>query len=495
MIEPILQLNSVSKSINGVPILQDINFKLFKGEFCVLLGENGAGKSSLVKILSGIFKKYSGTIYFNDHIVNLNSPAVSASCGIVALQQEPLIFDHLNIAENILVHSKPIHLFRFRNMKVANATVQKSLDELGFPLESTQKAANLDLAQRRMVEIARLVSQKNAKLLILDEPLASIGKHESQSIFRFLDDFKKQGGSIIYVTQNFEDISEYVDRVAIIRDGKLVTSMLLQDSTPEEIEKLVWGQYYPDKYPKLSIPIGKEVFCVEDLSTEGLLKKISFSVSQGEILGIAGLVGSGRSQLAQALFGLHPIISGDFYIDRLRAEISSPADAIKLGLAYVAEDRRRDGLFLNLSTIQNSFVLDKVFTRSFFLKGKYETALYKKYMKKLNIGLVSNHNNLLGLSGGTHQKLLLLRWFLSYARVFILDEPTRGVDIASKVDIYNLMNDLIRKKSSIILISSSFDELVGMCDRILVLKDGMISFEALRSNPNDFSMLYQYAKN
>ena len=493
MIEPILQLNSVSKSINGVPILQDINFKLFEGEFCVLLGENGAGKSSLVKILSGIYKKYVGTIHFNGRIVNLNSPVVSASCGIFSLQQEPLIFDHLSIAENILIYNEPIHFFRLRNTKEANAKAQRSLDELGFPLLSTQKAADLDLAQRRMVEITRLVTRSNARLLILDEPLASIGKHESQSIFRFLADFKKQGGSIIYVTQNFEDISEYVDRVAIIRDGKLVTSMLLQDSTPDEIEKLVWGQHYPDKYPKLSIPIGKEVFCVEELSTESLLKKISFSISQGEILGVAGLVGSGRSQLAQTLFGLHPIVSGNFYVDRLKAKISSPVDAIKLGLAYVTEDRRRDGLFLNLSTIQNSFVLDRIFTKSFFLKDKYETALYKKYMKKLNI--TSHRDNLLGLSGGTHQKLLLLRWFLSYARVFILDEPTRGVDIASKVDIYNLMNDLIRKKNSIILISSSFDELVGMCDRILVLKDGMVSFEALRSNPNDFNMLYQYAKN
>ena len=488
-----LELCSISKLIDGVNILQDISLTLNKGEFCVLLGENGAGKSSLVKILSGIYKKDSGSISVDGHIVDINTPADSTACGIFSLQQESMIYSHLTVAENIYVNNAPVSFLKMRNKREANTMAQKLLDDLGFPLKSTQKAEHLDLAQKRMVEIARLVSTKNMRVLILDEPLASIGETEGRSLFRFLKDFKKNGGSIIYVTQNFKDVYEHADRVVIIRDGKLVDSIAVENITSDKIEKMVWGQYYPDKYPKLNIPIGKEIFCVEGLSTENLLQNISFSLFQGEILGITGLVGSGRSQLAKTLFGLHPITSGTFYIDRLKTKINSPVDAIKLGMAYVTEDRCRDGLFFNLNTTHNVFVLDDVFNESFMLKDKYETELYNKYIKKLNMNINSNKNNLYGLSGGTHQKLLLLRWFFSYAKIFIMDEPTRGVDIASKVDIYNLMNDLIRKKSAIILISSSFDELVGMCDRILVLKDGMISFEAHRKNLNEFNSLYQYA--
>ena len=493
MNDPALELNSISKLIDGVSILQDINLTLNKGEFCVLLGENGAGKSSLVKILSGIYRKDSGSISVDGHIVDISSPAASAACGIFSLQQESMIYGHLTVTENIFINNAPVSFLKIRNKREANIIAQKLLDDLGFPLKSTQKAEHLDLAQKRMVEIARLVSTENMRILILDEPLASIGEAEGRSLFRFLKEFKKHGGSIIYVTQNFKDVYEHADRVVIIRDGKLVDSIAVENVTSEKIEKMVWGQYYPDKYPKLNIPIGKEIFCVEGLSTENLLQNISFSLFQGEILGITGLVGSGRSQLAKTLFGLHPITSGTFYIDRLKTKINSPIDAIKLGMAYVTEDRSRDGLFFNLNTMHNVFVLDDVFNKSFMLKDKYETALYDKYINKLNMNINSNKNNLYGLSGGTHQKLLLLRWFFSYAKIFIMDEPTHGVDIASKVDIYNLMNDLIRKKSAIILISSSFDELVGMCDRILVLKDGMISFEAHRKNLNEFNRLYQYA--
>ena len=493
MSEPILELNSVSKLIDGVSILQDINLTLYKGEFCVLLGENGAGKSSLVKILSGVYVKDSGSIIVDGSQAEINSPTASAECGIFSLQQESMVYSHLTVTENIYINNAPVRFLNIRNKKEANNMAQSLLDELGFPLKSTQKAENLDLAQKRMIEIARLVAAKNMKILILDEPLASIGETEGQPLIRYLNAFKNNGGLVIYVTQNFKDIYEHADRIIIMRDGKIIDSVSAQNATRDKIEKLTWGQYYPDKYPKLNIPIGKELFCVENLSTDNLLDNINFSLFQGEILGITGLVGSGRTQLAKALFGLHPISSGKFYIDRLATKINSPVDAINLGMAYVTEDRSRDGLFFNLSIMHNVFVLDDVLSKSFLLKDKYESALYDKYIKKLNLNANSNKDDMYGLSGGTYQKLLLLRWVFSYSKIFIMDEPTRGVDIASKVDIYNLMNDLIRKKSAIILISSSFDELVGMCDRILVLKDGKISFEAHKNNANEFDTLYRHA--
>lgn len=492
MAEPVLEFLSVSKSINGIPILQDVNFKLYKGELSVLLGENGAGKSSLVKLLSGIWQRDGGSIIMNNKEVKLESPKAAAKHGISVMQQESYIFEHLSVAENIYIGNAPKNFLKLRDKRKLNEMAQKLLDDLEFPLKSTQRAGELNLAKRRMVEIARIAVLPSG-ILVLDEPTASISEWESRSLFRLLMDYKRNGGSVLYVTQNFEHAAEYADRISIMRDGSIISSISANTATQDNVEKLIWGQYYPEKYPKLSTPKGPELFCVENLSTPNLLQDINLSIRQGEILGIAGLVGSGRSQLAKALFGLQPITSGTFYVDRLEAQINSPRDAITLGIAYVTEDRCGDGLFMNLSALENTFVFEEVFNNPLFIKNKLMSDLYKKYEKRVNMKVPSPKTDLFGLSGGTHQKLLLLRWFLSDAKIFIFDEPTRGVDIASKVDIYNLMNDLVRKKSAIILISSSFDELVGMCDRILVLRDGRISYEAHRNRPNDFDNLYRYA--
>ena len=492
MPEPILELHSVSKSINNVPILQDVNFKLYKGELCVLLGENGAGKSSLVRLLSGIWQKDNGSIIIDGREVELETPRAASKYGIAAIQQDSYVFEHLTVAENIYIGNAPQGYLKLRDKHKLNASAQKLLDELGFPLISTQRAGELNLAKRRMIEIARIATIQSS-ILILDEPTTSISEWESRTLFRLLREYKRKGGAILYVTQNIEQIAEDADRISIMRDGNIISSIPINAATQDNIEKMIWGQYFPDKYPKLAIPKGPELFYVEGLSTPNLLQDINFSLCQGEILGITGLVGSGRSQLAKALFGLQPITSGTFYVDRLKAQINSPHDAIMLGIAYVTEDRCGDGLFMNLSALENTFTLEEAFNNSLFTKNRFMSDLYKKYEKRVNLKVKSPKTNLFGLSGGTHQKLLLLRWFLSDARIFIFDEPTRGVDIASKVDIYNLMNDLVRKKSAIILISSSFDELVGMCDRILVLRDGRISYEAHRNKPEEFSNLYRYA--
>jgi len=492
MPEPILEVLSVSKSISGVSILQNVDLTLYKGELFVLLGENGAGKSSLVKVLSGIYPKDSGCILIKGKEVSLDSPGAAHSHGIAALQQESFVFDHLTVAENIYINNAPRGCLKLRNKRKLNVMAQNLLDELGFQIKSTQKAGELNLAQKRMIDIARVATMQS-DILILDEPTASISEWESCSLLRFIENYKNSGGCVLFVTQRFEYVAEHADRIAIMRDGNIVDSVPVDNALPENIEKMIWGKYYPDKYPKLSITKGPELFCVENLSTPNLLQDINFSLYQGEILGIAGLVGSGRSQLAKALFGLHPITNGTFYVDRLKTKINSPRDAIMLGIAYVTEDRYGDGLFMNLSTLENVFILENVFSHSQLVKSRFESKLYQKYEKRVNLKLRSPKASLFGLSGGTHQKLMLLRWFLSDAKIFIFDEPTRGVDIASKVDIYNLMNDLVSKKAGIILISSSFDELMGMCDRILVLRDGMISYEAHRNRPKDFNNLYRYA--
>jgi ABC-type sugar transport system, ATPase component len=492
MAEPVLELLSVSKSINNIPILQNVSLTLYKGELNVLLGENGAGKSSLVRVLSGIWQKDTGSILIDGKEIKPDSPKTAARYGISVMQQESYIFEHLTVAENIYICNTPKSRLKLRNKRKLNEMAQKLLDDLEFPIKSTQRAGELNLAKRRMVEIARIATLPSG-ILILDEPTTSISEWESRSLYHLLMDYKRNGGTILYITQSFEHIAEYADRISIMRDGSIVNSIPINAATQDNIEKMIWGQYYPDKYPKLATPKGPELFYVENLSTPNLLQDINFSLSQGEILGIAGLVGSGRSQLAKALFGLQPTTSGDFYVDRLKAQINTPHDAITLGIAYVTEDRSGDGLFMNLSALENTFVFEELLNDSLFIKNRVMSDLYKKYEKRVNLKVPSPRRNLFGLSGGTHQKLLLLRWFLSDAKIFIFDEPTRGIDIASKVDIYNLMNDLVRKKSAIILISSSFDELVGMCDRILVLRDGRISYEAHRNKPNDFDNIYRYA--
>jgi ABC-type sugar transport system ATPase subunit len=498
MPEPILEMQSISVSIQNISIIHDIDFVLHPGEIHVVLGENGAGKSSLVKVLCGIYSCYTGRIYMDGKEVRIDSPHTARQLGIVSIQQDTNVFEDLTVAENMFVNNvgllAPSSIGIISKRKMFQ-TAQKILDGLSFPIKSSQKMKYLDLAQKRMVEIAR-ISILNPRILILDEPLVSLNRSEAQSFLQLISYFKSKGVAILLVTQKFKEYYIEGDRLTIMRDGAIVSTEKVQFGRAEvadSIEKKVWGKYFPEKYPKLSLKPGPELFCIENLSTENTLDEISFSLNQGEILGVTGLVGSGRSQLAKAIIGMHPIQSGTFYIDRLKASINSPKDAIDYGIAYITEDRHQDGLFLNLNVLENVFSLNQPEDASILNDQKCKTKLYKKYESKINLKLLSYNSPLYSLSGGNQQKVMLLRWLLSSARIFIFDEPTHGIDIASKVDIYNLMNDLVRKHAGILLISSSLEELTGMCDRILVLRDGRIVYEAKRSIPGDFSKIYHFS--
>lgn len=490
---PILELTSVYKSFSGISVLQDINFALYPGEISFLVGENGAGKSTLVQILCGMIPMDKGSISINGTPIQINSPKDAINNGIIALQQEPFLFDSMTVAENIFAKhwngcSDQLGLIKRGKM---NSMAQGMIDELGFQLKSTQRIEKLNLAQKRMVEIIRL-SLFEPKILILDEPLSSVGFAETAILQNLLKKFKQKSTTVLFVSQSISEIGNYADRITILRDGKLIKSLQEEVESEEQIDKLIWGKYYPEKYPKLETAKGSEIFCVENLSAGSLLKNISFSISQGEILGITGLVGSGRSQLAKTIFGLIPAVSGSFYIDRLKANIRSPRDAIALGLAYVTEDRYNEGLFMNLNILQNAFVIENAMNRRIIPNRNHDIKVYKKYEKLLNLKVHSPEKKIFTISGGVQQKILLMRWFMSDARIFIFDEPTRGIDIPSKVDIYNLMNDLARKKGAIIMISSNVEELVGMCDRILVMTNGTISYEANRKNPGEFDNMSQH---
>jgi ABC-type sugar transport system ATPase subunit len=492
MSDVILELKGVTKSFNGHTILNNIDYKLKRGEIHAIIGENGAGKSTLVKILSGLYPIDSGCILFEDERVNVNKPVDSIILGISIVQQDPYLFDHLTVAENIFANAPPIknNLFRTINKNHMYSQAQELLDSLEFSLRADTFVGLLNLGQKRMVELAKAFCHR-AKVIILDEPTASLSAVESDALFKKIKSLKAQGISVIYISQRYEEIIKLADRITVLRDGAITGCMAADAVDFQSLVSMIWGRCLHDRYPKLAVKQGHEIFAVEALNSGGYLNNISFSVAKGEIVGITGLIGSGRTKLARLVFGLEQKSSGEIYIDRLKAFIKSPRDAIDLGLAYVTENRFNDGLFGNLSALDNAFSVINSEDEKLIYNKNIKNGLFKRYIKKANIDIRPS-DRIMELSGGDQQKIMLIRWFLTVARVVIFDEPTRGVDIASKVDIYNLINDLARKEAGIIMISSDIEELVGMCDRIIIMRNGGIAADLCR-NEFSYEKIYYYA--
>lgn len=488
-----LKMESISKAIGDIPILENVSLSVNPGEFHLIVGENGAGKSILVQILCGLTKKDSGSIYIDGSAVTINSPNDAIKNGIVFMQQDSYLFESMTVTENIFVRQRTAQMesFGFVNHGNMNMAAQQVLNQLGFRIKSNQKVRTLNLAQKRMVEIAKL-SLSQPKILVLDEPLAGLGFHEGQVLLNMVKKYQKEGTSVLCVSQQLSRLEKYVDCITVLKDGRVLVSENIDKISDTKIDRMIWGHFFPSKYPKLQIKKGPEIFRVESLSSNRTLKNISFSISQSEILGITGRVGSGCSSLAKTIFGLTPARTGSFYINRQQTEIHSPQDAISSGLAYITDDRYNEGLFLNLSVLQNAFPIQGCGPKSLTVPGNDSKRIYRKYEKLLNIAEVDPKKDILKMSGGMQQKILLMRWLLTDAHVFIFDEPTNGVDIPSKVDIYNLMNDLIRKKAAIILISSDVEALAGMCDRILVMSNGRMIHEARRGVQGEFDDIYRH---
>jgi len=495
MPKAILKLSGISKTFGESMVLNAVDFEFYEGEIHAVIGENGAGKSTLVKILSGLYKKDSGDIYIDGKEVNINNPLDSINFGIATVQQDPFLFEHFTISENIFVEDIPLKYNKLEiiDRKKMYHEAQKILDSIDFPLKSDRLVSSLNLGQKRVVELARVI-RKNARIIILDEPIASITDVESKSIINILNKLKSKGISIIYISQKLDDIIKTCDKISILRDGKVAGCMSSKSTDFHHLARMVLGDCLSERYPKLNVNKGEEVFAVENLNSGNFLRNIGFSLRKGEILGITGLVGSGRTRLAKVIFGVEKKDSGTFYVDRLKANINSPKDAIDLGFAYVTEDRFSEGLFRNLDLLKNVFSVNDSDYNSFFINKKLENQLYSKYLKKVNLNLESNSHkkNVMSLSGGNQQKIILLRWFVTTAKIFIFDEPTRGLDISSKVDLYNIMNNLTRKGGSIILISSDIEELIGMCDNVIVMSNGFIVAKLPKSQI-DSETIYSYA--
>ncbi|MCL6591851.1 MAG: sugar ABC transporter ATP-binding protein [Firmicutes bacterium] len=473
----LLELIDIRKSFSANLILKGVNLKVKAGEIHGIIGKNGAGKTTLMKIVCGAISKDSGTIRMDGQAVEIASVKNAHNYGISMVFQDLSLFPDLTVAENILAghyHQKGLVKSGLIKWDQIFAEAQKVLDRLHFKVDVRAKVSQLGFGQQQMVEIARAVFRQ-AKLLILDEPVAALNEQETGRFFEVLKEIQNSGVTIIYVSHRLKEIKEIAQQVTIIRDGIDVASFGVNTVEGEEIIKLMVGEEALGRYPKLGTPTKKELLRVEGLSMGTVLTNISFTLHEGEILGIAGLAGSGRTALANSIFGCDSSVTGKIFLRGREITLKSPKQAIKLGLAYIAEGRNKPGLFNNLPVNQNIVASNlKRITINGIIDRKKETQISIGLARRLGMVLYDIHQRVSALSGGNQQKTLLAKWFYSGGYVYLMDEPTGGLDIASKVDIYNIINSIICGGAGVIMISSDLAELIGMSHRVLVICQGRI---------------------
>ncbi|MDN5327066.1 MAG: ribose transport system ATP-binding protein [Moorella sp. (in: firmicutes)] len=474
----ILVMEDIEKEFPGVKALQKVSFKLKRGEVHALLGENGAGKSTLLKILAGAHKKDSGQILLNSQKIEIKNPRHAQELGIAIIYQELSVLPYLNVAENIFLGRLPRRgLYpRWIDWKKCYEESAELLESLGLKIDPRTPASQLKVAEQQVVEIAKALSL-NAKIIAMDEPTAPLTPREIDNLFKVVHLLKEQGVSIIYVSHRLSEVKEICDRATVLRDGQNVATVNVKETEIPDWIKMMVGRELDQMFPKVSVPRGPETLRVSNLTTSKL-KNISFRAYQGEILGIAGLVGAGRTELARAIFGADPVQQGQIFINGQVAVLSNPREAIEKGIGLVPEDRKGQGLVLSMLvkdniTMANMEGLSKL--------GKLNLSLEKdlaaKYVKDLKIATPSIYQETVNLSGGNQQKVVLAKWLCSKCKILIIDEPTRGIDVGAKVEIYELLNDLVKNGATVIMISSELPELLGMSDRILVMHEGRITGE------------------
>ncbi|MDX5648029.1 sugar ABC transporter ATP-binding protein [Clostridioides difficile] len=472
----ILKLSNIAKEFPGVKALDNVNFELFHGEVHTLLGENGAGKSTMIKILTGAHSKTSGKFIFEGKEIENISTDVSKKIGINAIYQELTVFDELTVAQNIFM-GKEINGKVLTNDKKMNEEAKKIFDNMGIDINPNSLVKELSIAQKQMVEIARVLSSET-KVLIMDEPTSSISKKETEILFRLINDLKESGVSIIYISHRMEELFEICDRITIMRDGKTILTLNTKDvSSEEELVNLMIDRKLDQFFPKRKVEIKEEIMRVENLTKNNVFNDVSFNIRKGEILGIGGLVGSKRSEIVEAIFGLKTYDSGKIYLNNEEVKFKTPSDAIENGLGLITEDRKGTGLFLQMSVKENTTMagLKKISKFKSIIDRKKEKEILEKYIEALKIKTPHMNQVIQSLSGGNQQKAIIARWLLLQPDILIMDEPTRGIDVNAKAEIYNLMGDLVESGVSIIMISSEIPELISMSDRIMVMREGHIS--------------------
>ena len=470
MKQVLLKMDNISKSFNGVQALKDVQLEVLAGEVHVLIGENGAGKSTLMKILTGVYTRDTGSIYFKGQEFSVKNPKEAQEKGISIIHQEFNLLPHLTVAQNIFIGREPR---KYAGLciddKRMNEETTKLLKSMNLKIDPNTLVKNLSVAEQQMVEIAKALLTKS-EVLVLDEPTAALTESEIKELFRIVKQLRGEGVGIVYISHRMEEFNVIADRVSVLRDGSYVGTRVWKDTSIDDIIKMMVGRDIKDKYPKRIPKIGEVIFEVKNVKRGKTIKDVSFNIRQGEILGFAGLMGAGRTEVCRAIFGADPVEKGTFILEGKEIKIKSPVDAINHGITYLSEDRKRDGLLLNLDVEENTVLANlREYSKYGVVNDKRCKEVSEEKVKELKTKTPSINQKTKFLSGGNQQKVLIGRWLCRDTKVIIFDEPTRGIDVGAKFEVYSLMNELAAKGVAVIMISSELPEILGMSDRIVVM--------------------------
>jgi ribose transport system ATP-binding protein len=475
--EVILQVENISKGFPGVKALDGVSFNLRKGEVHALVGENGAGKSTLMKILSGVYQPDAGTIRYKGKVVSFRDVNQASQAGIGIIYQELNLIPHLSVAANIFIGREPLSRFGVLDEKKMNADAVAALGRLNIQLDPTTPLNRLPVSKQQMVEIAKAISS-DSEVLIMDEPTSALTETEIDELFTVIHALRDHGVAIIYISHRLEELKHIVDRISIFRDGHWVSTDDFSAISASEIVNRMVGRKIENKFPpKQNVPSSEKILEVRNIVRKGILHDISFDLYRGEILGISGLMGAGRSELGRAIFGADPIDSGAVIMNGRRLALKSPSDAIEAGIAYLSENRKEDGLAVKMQVAENITMANvmEISRRFGVLSRRQEMAAAQKYVSELGIRTPSLTQVVNNLSGGNQQKVVVGKWLFCDSKILIFDEPTRGIDVGTKYAIYELIGTLAREGRGIIMISSDLPEIHGLTDRILVLHEGHLA--------------------
>jgi len=474
--EFLLAAEGVRKEFPGVVALDDVSFRLRRGSVHALMGENGAGKSTLMKVLAGIYQPDKGRVQLKGVDIRLKSPLDALENGIAMIHQELNLMAHMTVAENIWIRREPLNRLGFVDHGEMYRRTEELFERLNIGIDPEAKVKDLSVANRQMVEIAKAVSYES-DVLIMDEPTSALTEREVEHLFRIIRDLREQGIGIVYITHKMNELFDIADELSVFRDGKYIGTHAAEAVTRDDIIRMMVGREITQMFPKETVPLGDVVLSVKDLALKGVFSDVSFEVRAGEILGVAGLVGSGRSNVAETLFGVTPATSGTISIDGKQVDIGSPTTAIQKRMAFLTEDRKDTGCMLVLDVLENMqiAVLQDRFVRGGFVEEDRIGEACEDMCRKLRVKTPNLSECIENLSGGNQQKVLIGRWLLTDPRILILDEPTRGIDVGAKAEIHRLVGEMARNGVAVVMISSEMPEILGMSDRIMVMHEGRVT--------------------
>jgi rhamnose transport system ATP-binding protein len=486
---PMLVLEHVTKSFGAVQALVDGSIELYAGEAHALVGENGAGKSTLVKILAGVHRPDSGRFSLNGEELSLSGPAAAAAAGIAVIYQEPTLFPDLSVAENIFIGRQPVRSWRRINWSAMNSVVREVLDRLGVHLNVSTLARGLSVADQQIVEIAKALSF-NARVIVMDEPTAALSNAEVDRLFEVIATLRAQGAAVLFISHRLADVFSTCQRVTVMRDGRFVTTDLIGNMTVESIIRAMVGRDISNLYPKTEAQTGDEILKVEHLTREGVFTDISFSVRAGEIVALAGLMGAGRSEVARAIFGIDGRDAGRVVLKGKPVPPGSPTTSMAAGMGFVPEDRRLQGLVMDLAIDHNMALTSlKRLSKGNIIRRAAEAELAADWSTRLRLkyGRLKDPANT--LSGGNQQKVVLAKWLARRPSLLIIDEPTRGIDVGTKAEVHRLLDEVAHQGVAVLMISSELPEVLGMADRVLVLREGRVTAEFSRAEADEASIM------